>query len=76
MFLLDNIALFPARSLLWIADKVQQAAQEQVLGESESLTAELADLYMLFETGQIAEPEYNAREAALLDRLEELHQEK
>ncbi len=68
MLILDDV-------LLWIAGEVNKAAQEEVVGEADSLTAELRELYMMLETGRISPDEYEAREKALLDRLEELRHE-
>jgi len=75
MLLVDDILLFPARGILWIFRAVNQAAEEEMAGEAEALKAELRDLYMMLETGEISEPEYDAREKALLDRLENLRPE-
>lgn len=68
MFLVDDM-------ILWIAQAVNRAAEEAMTGEAEDIKAELRDLYMMLETRKISEPEYDAREKALLDRLEELRPE-
>lgn len=70
MLIVDDILLSPFQGMLWLARKVHQAAQEEIVSQSESITAELRDLYMLLETGQVSEEEYDGREKALLDRLE------
>jgi len=75
MLLVDDILLFPARGILWIFRAVNQAAQEEMAGEAEALQSELRDLYMMLETGVISENEYDKREKALLDRLENLRPE-
>ena len=75
MLLVDDILLFPASGILWIFRAVNQAAQEEMAGEAEALQAELRDLYMMLETGVISEDEYDTREKALLDRLENLQSE-
>jgi len=75
MLLVDDILLFPASGILWIFRAVNQAAQEEMAGEAEALQAELRDLYMMLETGVISENEYDKREKALLDRLENLRPE-
>ena len=75
MFLLDDILLFPATGIQWIAQAVNRAAQEAMAGDAEAIKVELRDLYMMLETGEISEPEYDAREKALLDRLENLRPE-
>lgn len=76
MLIVDDILLSPLHGILWIAREVHQAAKQEVAGQSEALTAELRELYMLLETGKISEPEYEAREKELLDRLQLLRQRK
>ncbi len=75
MLIVDDILLFPARSILWVFRKVHQAAQEEIAGEAESITSELRELYMMLETGNISSEQYEAKEKALLDRLEDLRRE-
>ena len=75
MLLVDDILLFPARGILWIVRTVNQAAEEEIAGEADTIKAELRDLYMMLETGKISEDEYDAREKALLDRLDNAQSE-
>ena len=75
MLLVDDILLFPARGILWVFRAVSQAAEEELASEAEALKAELRDLYMMVETEMISEEEYDIREKALLDRLENLRPE-
>ena len=70
MFLVDDVVLAPIHGLLWIFRKIRDAAEEEVAGEADSITAELSELYMRLETGRITEAEFEARERVLLDRLE------
>jgi hypothetical protein len=72
MLIVDDILLFPINSFLWIFREIHHAAQEELANEAETITAELRDLYMMLETGRIAETEFNDREKKLLDRLEGL----
>jgi hypothetical protein len=76
VLIVDDILLSPLHGLWWIVREVHQAAKQEVAGQSEALTAELRELYMLLETGGISEPEYEAREKELLDRLQLLRQRK
>lgn len=76
MLIVDDILLSPFRGMLWLASKVHQAAEEEISTQAESITAELRSLYMLLETGQMSEQEYDAREKTLLDRLEACNREK
>lgn len=67
MFIIDDILLSP---LVWIAREVQKAAEEELANESETIKADLSELYLMLETGRIAEEEFEAREKKLLDRLD------
>ena len=70
MLLVDDLLLAPLTGLLWVFRKIHEAAQEEMLGEADAITQELRDLYMMLETGRVTEAEFDARERALLDRLE------
>ena len=72
MFLVDDIFFFPMRSLLWIFREIYNATEQERVNESEAITQELSELYMMLETGRISEAEFDAREAELLDRLDGL----
>ena len=74
MLLIDDVLLFPARSFLWIFREINNAAQEELAAEAESITAELSELYMMLETGRIPEAEFDIREEQLLDRLDEMQE--
>jgi hypothetical protein len=70
MMLVDDLLMFPIRSVLWIFREIHNAAQEELANEADSITAELSDLYMRLETGRISEAEFAAEEKTLLERLE------
>ena len=70
MVVVDDLLMFPIRSVLWIFREIHNAAQEELATEAESITAELSNLYMRLETGRISEEEFAAEEKTLLDRLE------
>jgi gas vesicle protein GvpG len=72
MFLLDDILLSPIKGIVWLAEKVRDAGQEESEREGDLITAELRELYLLLESGKIAEEEFDGRERQLLDRLERL----
>jgi hypothetical protein len=74
MFLIDDILLAPAHGILWIFREIRNAAQQEQDGESESITAELTELYMMLETGKITEGEFDASERVLLDRLDAIRE--
>ena len=70
MLLVDDLLLAPIRGLLWVFEKIHDAAQEEIAGEADAVTTELRDLYMMLETGRITEAEFDDRERTLLDRLD------
>jgi hypothetical protein len=72
MFLVDDILLSPVKGVLWVFREIHDAAQQELEGEGEAITAALSELYMKLETGQITEAEFDAQEKMLLDRLDRL----
>jgi hypothetical protein len=74
MVLVDDLLTFPIRSLFWIFREIHNAAQEELANESESITAELSNLYMRLETGKISEEEFASEEKTLLDRLDRVQE--
>ena len=74
MLIIDDILLFPIKSILWMFREIHNAAQQELATETEAITAELSELYMMLETGRITEAEFNVREKELLDRLDEIQE--
>ncbi len=70
MFLVDDILLSPVKGVLWVFREVHDAAQQELAGEGQAITAALSELYMRLETEQITEEEFDAQEKVLLDRLQ------
>jgi len=70
MFLIDDILLAPIKGIIWIAEKVQDMALEELEDTPEKLQRELLDLQMALEAEQITETEYKKREEDILKRLE------
>jgi hypothetical protein len=70
MFLIDDILMAPVRGLFWVFKEIRDAAEEEQANEAEDITAKLSELYMMLETGQMTEAEFDAEEKALLDRLD------
>lgn len=75
MFLVDDLLLSPIKGIFWVFREIHDAAKQELAGESEAITAALSELYMRLETGQITGEEFDAREKALLDRLDRLQAE-
>ena len=74
MVLVDDLLKLPFTGLVWIARQVQNAAQEELANQTESVTAELSDLYMRLETGKISEEEFADEEKTLLERLDRMQE--
>ena len=72
MFLVDDILLFPVRSLMFVFREIHNAAQQEVANEAESIRTKLTELYMMLETGQITEEAFDAEEEDLLKQLDDL----
>jgi len=73
MFIVDDLLMAPARGLFWIFQEIHRAAQEEMVSDAESITAELSALYMRLETGKLTEEEFAAEEKLLLERLDRIH---
>jgi hypothetical protein len=72
MFLVDDLLMAPAKGLLWVFKEIHDAAQQELAGEGEAVTAALSELYQKLESGQLTEAEFDSREKVLLDRLDRL----
>jgi hypothetical protein len=72
MLLVDDILLFPVRSILWIFREIHDQACEEVANEGDAIGQQLRNLYMQLETNAITEEEFETREKTLLDRLDEV----
>jgi len=75
MFLVDDLLMSPIKGVLWVFREIHDAAEKELSGESEAITAALSELYMKLETGQITEEQFDAQEKVLLDRLDQLQAE-
>ena len=74
MFLIDDLLAAPFKGVMWILKEVVAAAEEEQAAESDRIKDRLREMYMLLETGQMTEAEFEAEESELLDRLDELEQ--
>lgn len=73
MFLLDDLLASPVKFVLWVMEQVHDAAQQEMREEAQRIPLELAELYRMFEAGQLSEQEFDRRERKLLSRLDELN---
>jgi len=75
MFLLDDILLAPVNGVVWLAEKIKEAAEHE-FSDPGVLKQKLMDLQMMLELNQISEDNFRQLESALLARLEEVTKEK
>ena len=75
MFLLDDILLAPVNGVVWLAEKIKEAADHE-FSDPGVLKQKLMDLQMMLELNQISEDDFRQLESALLARLEEVTKEK
>jgi len=75
MFLIDDLIMSPGTFLMWVIRQVQEAAEGELEQDSVRITAELGELHRMLESGAIGEAEFDTREKALLDRLEEIEEQ-
>ncbi|MGA9365365.1 MAG: gas vesicle protein GvpG [Bacteroidota bacterium] len=74
-FLIDDILLVPFKGVQFLANKIQEVAREELL-DKEAVRYDLTTLYMQLETGKITEQEFELREKALVEKLEEIEKYK
>lgn len=72
MLIIDDILLFPVRGIRFVFQEIHNAAEQEVAQDAEAVRTELRELYMMLETGQISEEEFETREKELLDYLERI----
>lgn len=72
MFLIDDLALGPAKLLLWIARQVHDAMTVELEGLRQETITELERLNVSLEAAEISEDEFARRESLLLDRLDHI----
>ena len=72
MIIVDDVLCFPFKSLLFLLREVHNAALQETVEESEAIRRELSTLYLELEGGRLTDDAFDARERALLDRLDDL----
>lgn len=69
MFLIDDILLAPVNALIWLGQKINEAADQELYDEGR-IKEKLLGLQMRLELGEISEEEHKEQEAELLARLD------
>ncbi len=75
MLLIDDIIAAPFRGLFFILKEINKAVQKEREEEEKRTMAELCELHRRLETGALSEAEFDAREAQLLRKLDNLRGE-
>jgi hypothetical protein len=63
-----TLPLAPVRGTVWLAERIQEVAEEE-LNDDSSIRAELLELEALRESGEFDERELSDAEDALIERL-------
>ncbi len=74
-FLLDDILFSPVHGVVWLAEKIKEAAEAEKFDESK-IRESLLDLQMKLELEEITEEEYQERETELMERMDEIAKQK
>jgi hypothetical protein len=69
-----TLPLAPVRGTVWLAERIQEVAEEELYDDS-SIRAELLELEALRESGEFDEQELAEAEDALIERLVALRAE-
>jgi len=69
MFIIDDILLFPLNGTIWIAEKIQEVINRELLDE-DRVKEKLTELQGKFEMEEISEQEYMKQQEMLMERLE------
>ena len=75
MFIIDDLLAAPLRALMFVVEKIDEAAQAEVEAEERTIMTDLAALHRALDGGAIGEVEFDGRERKLLDRLDRLRSE-
>jgi len=67
--------LGPIRGVHWLAEKIVEAAESELLDE-ERVRGELLELQMRLEIGELTEEEYDRQEKVLVERLNAIRKAK
>src|SRR5271165_4510490 len=72
MLVVDDIIVFPFKSLLMVFREIYNAAVQKMKQDGDRIRLELGQLYLSLEAGNIDEATFDERERDLLDRLDEI----
>ena len=70
-FIIDDILLSPIRLTVWVAEKLKDAAYQEMTDDSR-VHEELLHLQMRYEMGEICDDEYETEETRLMAKLDNI----
>lgn len=74
-FIVDDIILSPFKLVHWLADKLHEAAENELTDESK-IREKILELQMSHELGEISDEEFRKKETKLVHRLEAVREYK
>lgn len=74
-FILDDIVLAPVKMLIWLAEKIEETAEEEVNDESK-WHERLLELQIKYELGEITEEEFEREEELVMERISAIRESK
>jgi hypothetical protein len=74
MFIIDDIVLSPLKGLIWLSEKINDMAQQN-MGDEGLVKERLIELQLRFELDEIDEETYTRQEKELLERLHAIYEE-
>ncbi len=75
MFIIDDLLASPARGLMFVLRKINDAVQQEREAQGKATMTELTALHRDLEEGRITEEDFDAREEVLLSRLDEMQKD-
>ena len=75
MFIIDDLLASPARGLMFVLKKINEAVQKEREAQEKATMAELTALHRELDEGKITEEQFDAREQVLLTRLDGMQED-
>ena len=75
MFIIDDLLASPARGLMFVLKKINEAVQKEREAQEKATMAELTALHRELDEGKITEEDFDAREQVLLTRLDGIQED-
>ena len=66
-----GLLTFPFQGLMFVFEEITKRAEDE-LDNQDGIRASLVELHKSLESGAISEPDFDAQEAALLEKLQEI----